>query len=89
MDEKRMEYMIAWREKKIQNLEERIKIYAEMVNMCLALCVAGSGERISKEKVRRALRYTYEVSEDKNYYIIKKRKEENEEGVEKAGSEGE
>ena len=76
MENKKTEYMIAWREKKIKNLEERVKIYAELVNMCLALCMAGCGDRISKKKVRKALFYRYEISEDKDYYLIKRRKDE-------------
>jgi hypothetical protein len=44
VEEARVKHMVAWRDKKIKNLEEGIKIYDEIVNMCLALCVAGQGE---------------------------------------------
>ena len=76
MEEARVKHMVAWRDKKIKNLEERIKIYEEIVNMCLALCVAGQGERISKKRVREALQYKYDVSDDGEYYVIKRRQEE-------------
>lgn len=77
MEEARVKHMVAWRDKKIKNLEERIKIYDEIVNMCLALCVAGQGERISKKKVSEALMYKYDVSDDGEYYVIKRKQEEN------------
>ena len=73
MDKKKFEHMIAWREKKIRNLEERIKIYAELVNMCLALCMAGSDGRISKKRVKEALMHQYDISENEEYYLIKRR----------------
>ena len=73
--DKKAEYMIAWREKKIRHLEESLGIYTEMVNMCLALCFAGAGDKISKEKVKQALKHRYEVSEDEEFYIITRRED--------------
>ncbi|MBE6542825.1 MAG: hypothetical protein E7675_00340 [Ruminococcaceae bacterium] len=75
MNKKKLDYMIAWRERKIKNLEERLEIYTELVNMCLAICMAGNDGRISKKKVKEALAYRYEISEDDEYYLIKRRED--------------
>ena len=73
--DKKTEYMIAWREKKIRHLEETLGIYLELVNMCLALCYAASGEKISKKRVSEALNHEYDVSEEEEYYIITRRED--------------
>ena len=79
MEKQRYEHMVAWRDKKIANLEERIKIYEEIVNMCLALCMASLGDegRINKRRVKQAMAYRYEVSDDGENYLIKRKEEEN------------
>ena len=78
-DKNRYEYMIAWRNKKIINLEERIKVYAELVNMCLAICMSSMGKcgKVSKKKVSQALRFRYEVKDLGDYYEVVRKEEEN------------
>ena len=74
--DKRAEYMIAWREKKIRHLEQTLRVYEEMLNICLAICNAVSdGERISKEKVRQAMMNKYDIHEDGEYYIVTRRED--------------
>ncbi len=75
----RYEYMIAWRDKKIKNLEERVRAYSEIVNLCLSICTAtmdGCG-LVSKEKVRQAMRYKYDVNDLGDHYEIKRKEEDN------------
>ena len=74
--DKKSEYMIAWREKKIRHLENMIDTYKELINVCLALCVAGNVEKISKEMVSRSLKYRYDISQDEEFYIITRRENE-------------
>ena len=75
VDSEKMKKSISWRDRKIAMLEEESKIYAELVNMCLAIVgalVDCEKSAISKEKVSLALKDRYSVSEDEKYYYVER-----------------
>lgn len=76
-DREKYEYMLSWRNKKIELLEEQIRGYDEVVKICysiiasLAVAKEGNVKKISKAKLSKALEKKYSISDDDKYYYIK------------------
>ncbi len=76
-DREKYEYMLSWRNKKIELLEEQIRGYDEVIKICysiiasLAVTKEGNVKKISKAKLSKALEKKYSISYDDKYYYIK------------------
>ena len=77
LERKRYEYMLSWRNKKIELLEEQIRGYNEVVKICYSIIASlvvgkeGNIKKISKAKLSKALEKKYSITCDDKYYYIK------------------
>ena len=73
----KLEFMVKWRNNKIKLLEDEVKGYEHIYELCAAIIssvfdINGSDcVKVSKERIEKALKKKYIIKEDdENYYFV-------------------